>query len=214
LYHALAERAAEDQPLRFVMWSWPTWETRRVLRDFRAAYDHVDSQSYYLGWFLSGIAPDCRVGLVGFSMGAGIISGAAHGLGGGEVAGQELNAEAGPTRIRAVYWSPAMDNDWLLPGHHFGNAMSRIDQLYVLINSCDPVLKRFHLAEPHSRARALGYTGLACPAALDDDRDRVTQEDGCCILGREHSFYQHIGSTAIVATTATYLLWDPIETDD
>ena len=51
---------------------------------------------------------------------------------------------------------------------------------------------------------------MACPYDMGDSLERITQDNGCCVLGRSHSFAKHLDSPYIMGHTASYLLWDPV----
>lgn len=209
LYHCLARRT--DAPLRFVVWLWPTPSTVRVVRDFRVSYEVMDRHAYYLGWFLTQMPAEAQVSLIGFSMGASVIAGGLHVAAGGSLAGQELPGDGGPSQTRVVLWSAAFHNYWLSPESHYGRSMSRVDHMYLLVNSLDPVLKRYRLVEHRSHARALGYTGLACVGEMGSDRNRITQVNGRRSLGRHHEYDRHMQAGAILGPSLRCLLWQPAD---
>ena len=73
--------------LRFVIWSWPSDKIKGPLNDIRTKAWRTDTDGYYLGWFLQRMHPQSDIGLIGFSYGARIVSGALHVLAGGELDG-------------------------------------------------------------------------------------------------------------------------------
>jgi hypothetical protein len=83
VYHEVARRAPDDQPIRFVVWSWPSDRIRGQLRDVRAKAVRSDAESYYLTGLLSEVDPKMPISLIGHSLGARIISGTMHLLAGG-----------------------------------------------------------------------------------------------------------------------------------
>lgn len=206
LYHTMARRS--DVPVRLVIWSWPSPRSLCVVRDFRISYRILDYHAYYLGWFLSQLPENERVSLIGFSMGASVITGAAHVVAGGSLAGCSLPGEGGPKQLHLVLWSAAFDNDWLMPEHHYGRAMSRIGELFMLVNRLDPVLKRYHLVQICGRASAAGSTGLAGLGRMGEYRSLITQIDGSRWLGRHHEFDRHIHSSRIMGYSLETLLWE------
>jgi hypothetical protein len=210
LYQTLAARSPVEQPLRVVIWSWPTVKSRRPLRDFRIGAGQIDPQAFYLAQLLSRMPSDARVGLVGFSYGSPVIAAATHALAGGSLSGYRLNDGAGPDRVRAVFLSPAMHNYWLLPNSRYGLAMSRIDHLYLVVNSRDPVLKRYRFLGRRARPQALGYTGLACPCQMGASLARITQHNASRQIGRRHSFDRHFDAPCVRARAIACLLWEPM----
>jgi hypothetical protein len=210
LYRLLAARSPIEQPLRLVIWSWPCVKSRRPLRDFRITAGQIDPQAFYLAQILSRMRPETRVSLVGFSYGGPMIAAAAHAVAGGSLSGYRLNDATGPVQVRAVFLSPAMHNYWLLPNSRYGLAMSRLDHLYLVINSSDPVLKRYRFIERRARPRALGYTGLACACQMGDALSRITQQDASRHIGRSHSFERHFEASCVRARAVACLLWEPM----
>lgn len=213
VYRALVAGENPDVPIRLVIWSWPADKTRRPLQDFRRLAVRADSEACRLARFLSGVNPDVKVSLVGFSMGPRIITGALHLLGGGELEGFKLadGALGRRVRVRAVLWAPALHSDWLWPGHYHGMAMSQVDHMLVLYNSCDPVLARYAALDPCSSPEALGYVGLPCPERLGEARARIEAEDLRGVVGKAHSFHDEISSSFVIEATRKWALWKPVE---
>ncbi|MFO0900927.1 MAG: hypothetical protein U0836_26155 [Pirellulales bacterium] len=199
VYRALAACAPEETPLRFVIWSWPSQKQHGPLRDVKAKADRSDLDALFFGWFLGQLEPDGPVTLAGYSFGARIITGGLHLAGGGELAGRVLEP---PPDARAAFrvalLAAAVDNDWLLPGRRHGQALSQIEQILLLNNSCDRVLKRYHWLE-HDGDRALGYTGLAGAGLLGDERWKVRQMNVCSIVGKQHDWTNYFDAPSVAA---------------
>jgi len=213
VYHEMVRRTPDTVPLRFVIWSWPSSKIRGQLRDVRAKAARAEVESYYLAHVLSRIDPQVRVSLMGHSFGASIISGAAHLVGGGELAGLSLSPDRCNTglQMRAVLVAAAMHNDWLLPGHYHERAVSQIDRTLLLYNSCDPYLKRYHLMWRRGRPKALGYAGLACIEHLGEAGERVRQMDVGAYIGRAHGWMDYLCAPQLVDTAARYVLWQSLD---
>src|SRR5262249_32893717 len=96
VYFELVGKLDAEPPARFVIWSWPSDQIKGPLKDVRAKADRSDVDAYYLGHFLSRMRDDVRVGIVGFSFGARIASGAMHLLGGGSLFGQAVPSPSRP----------------------------------------------------------------------------------------------------------------------
>lgn len=208
-YHALASDTGTPN-FRFVIWSWPSDQISGPIRDVRAKACRTNSDGHYLGWLLSQMCPDAQVSLAGFSFGARIITGALHLLGGGMLTGQTLpSATLSRSPMRAVLMAAAVHNDWLLPGRPHGEVWPLTDELSILYNSSDPVLKRYRFVDPHARPAALGYIGFWCADEVGSAADRVSPRDVCCQVGRTHDFGCYLGSVEIMESVRQTMLWKP-----
>lgn len=189
VYRSLVAQDHQNRAIRMVIWSWPAAQIRGQLNDVRVKAYRTDPAGYQLAWVLAQIDPQTPLGLVGFSYGARVITGALHILGGGSLGSLALptRANSEPRRARVVLMSAALDDHWLLPGHYHGRALSQVESMLLLNNSCDRVLQRYHLLYHGGRASALGYCGLACPYMLGDDLGKIDQRDVCCEVGRVHT---------------------------
>lgn len=199
VYRALAACAPAETPLRFVIWSWPSQKQHGPLRDVKAKAERSDLDALYFGWFLGQLEPTGPVTLSGYSFGARIITGGLHLAGGGELAGRVLEPRPeSPRAFRVALLAAAVDNDWLLPGRRHGQALSRIEQILLLNNGCDRVLKRYHWLE-HDGDQALGYTGLAGAGLLGDERFKVRQMNVCSIVGKQHDWTNYFDAPSVAA---------------
>lgn len=207
-YRALM-RCADERPIRFIIWSWPSEPLRGLLNDARTKAWRTDPAAYYLAWFVDQLDPEARVGLWGHSYGARIVTGALHLLGGGQVGGHRLLERAHASRrpMQAVLVAAALDNHWLLPGRAHGNALSQVDRMLLVNNSCDALLKRYHLVR--ACQEALGYTGLH---RLDSDaRNKIQQIDACCEIGKRHQFAGYLCSAGLMSRMRSELLSEPAD---
>lgn len=209
-YRALTRHAADSQPLRFVVWSWPSDKLRgpRPKRDARVKASRTPCESFYLAQFLTRLSPDTQLGLLGYSFGARIVSGALHLTEGGSLGCFQLpDSNPRPAHsVRVAMLAGAMNHDWWLPGHDHGQAWSAIDRLCLMYNTCDPVLRFYPRLERRSRAQALGYTGFCWPASLGDEAWRLEQTDVCCEIGKTHDEQAYLASAAIMARVSETLL--------
>src|SRR5687767_5747189 len=196
-----------DGKVRFVIWSWPSNQIHGPLRDIRAKAARSDDEAYLLARFLAPIPANRRVGLVGFSYGARIISGSLHILGGGEVVGREL--ESGKrASFRVVFWAGGIQNDWLLPGNVHGRAMP-LGQIWLNIyNSCDSVLSRFDRIDRCDGSPGLGHTGLAGGKSYlpVDLAARYEDFDAAHLLGSEHRSEPYFFTEEIIRRTREAVL--------
>ncbi|MBN1853495.1 MAG: alpha/beta fold hydrolase [Pirellulales bacterium] len=194
VYRALMQHSQSDAPIRFLIFSWPTTEGRRPLKDFRIKADLSDQTAHPLAWVIDRISPDVRIALVGYSYGARVISGALHLLGGGMQCGCGLSERIHPVRtpLRVVYLAPAVSDSWMLPGFCHEMALSQVDHMLLTINPCDPAMKYFHMSTYRSersrrcRPMALGAYGVANLAWLGESASRIEQMNVCCAVGRDH----------------------------
>jgi hypothetical protein len=148
-------------PLRFVVWSWPSDTIHGPVRDARIKAARTDAEGFYMAALLHDLSPDEPLSLIGFSFGSRIITGALHLLAGGSLRGQSLPLDSGHVMpaTRVVLMASAMDNDWLLPGHPHGLAVSKVDRLLLLNNSRDHALKRYWVVSGSHQVPALGFAG-------------------------------------------------------
>ena len=184
-----------------MIWSWPSERTDNGLfEDVRIKAARTGPSALHLARFIDAIASDVPVSLMGYSFGPRIVTGTLNLFGGGTVDGRRLNLSPGrKAGFSVVLIAAAVDNDWILPGHHHGRAVSVVDQLLLVNNGCDRVLARYHwLYGRRSCAEALGYTGLVGGGQLGPDLAKITQFDACCNTGNEHDWALYFASSAVV----------------
>jgi hypothetical protein len=213
-YRALTASLPAEQPLRFVIWSWPSDRIHGILKDVRIKAARTTAEGIYLGWTLHQLNPQTPVSLVGFSFGARIATGGLHVLAGGSLNGYSLpptlplppgegrgegNGNAAfPSRVpfRAILVAPALHNYWLADGQYHGRALEIVDDLLLVKNSCDSALKRYRFVDTSRRADALGYTG---PAGWSPHYSKLRQVDACCDLGKAHDWELYLASSRYTA---------------
>jgi len=206
-YFELVGKLDSEPPARFVIWSWPSDQIRGPLRDVRAKAARSDDDAYYLSYFLAHMKPEVRVGLLGYSFGARIESGAMHLLGGGSLLGQSL-APAPRPQVRVAMWAAAEHNHWYLPGQFHGQALAAADAWCITVNCCDPILARYRWIDKCSDPVAVGYAGIYGRNMLPSDIDaRIEEVNVSNIVGREHDWRQYLYSRYIQDRTRDYLLW-------
>ncbi len=200
-YRSLAQYAG-DEPMRFIIWSWPSDAVRGLVNDARVKAWRTDPSGYYLAWFLDRLDPTVPVGLLGHSFGARIITGALHLLGGGDLGGRKLAGRTHEERrpMRSVLVAAALDTDWLVQGHFHGQAMSQTSSMLLVNNGCDAVLKRYHrLYCGHNCAQALGYTGLPPGWLPPQESPKVRQIEASGYVGKHHALDMYLQSCDLVA---------------
>jgi hypothetical protein len=199
---------ADPRPMRFVIWSWPSEKIKGPLNDIRTKAWRTDTDGYYLGWFLQRMHPQSDVGLIGFSYGARIVSGALHVLAGGELDGWALQTPAGADRRppRVALFAAAVHDYWLSPGAYHGLALQQVDRLILFNNSCDPVLSRYRFVSRGENPDAMGHSGVTWYSDPGEIADRVEQWDAACIVGKEHTLEPYICSPEIMGQVNDALL--------
>lgn len=217
VYRAMACHADTDQPIRLVIWSWPS---ERIdggqLEDVRVKFGRTKSVGHRLARWIARLDENAPLTLIGYSFGSPIVTSSLHLLGGGAVNGYSLDAAEIKNRepARAVLIAPAMDNDWLLPGCKHGLALGQVERMLIVTNSCDGVLKRYHRlycrSRRHCGPEALGYTGLAGAWRLGDDRAKIEHTDVCCRIGKQHDWRLYIGSSSLMRQIAPYVFDPPL----
>jgi hypothetical protein len=212
VYHRLVACAPGDRPIRMVIWSWPTDRGRHPLRLLREHACRADTDAWYLGWLISRMDRRDKIGLLGFSFGTRVVTGAMHLLGGGELCGKQLPGEdskqatdsAPRPAVRAALLAAAEDSDWLRPGAPNGQAIPRADRLLLLNNGCDSALRLYPHLDRCDRASALGYVGLSA-----DSDAKVQQIDVCCMVGKKHEALRYFDNDSLVARMRPYLFLEP-----
>ncbi len=215
--HDAMMRYGSPEPVRFVIWSWPSSQIRGPIKDVRVKAARTAVDSRFLAWTMAGIPAKTPTSVVGFSYGARIATGALHLLGGGKLLGRRLETPKVATEdaaknhrsLRVVLLAGALNNYWLNPHAFHGRALSQTDQMYITVNPLDNVLKRYRLVTPHANPQALGFTGLACPRLLGDARERIQVRNVCSIVGREHSNID-IWRSSLAKDIQRYAFWLPV----
>jgi len=199
--------AAAPGRTRLVVWAWPAERTSRRNRpDVQLKAARSDTESYWLAAILGRMHPQVPVNLVGYSFGARIITGACELLAGGQIACRRLDAE-GPARrapMRAMLVAGALDAHWLLPGYRNGRALSQLDRLLVTVNGCDPVLRFYPLMYGRGGPPAMGYVGLAAPACLGAEREKIELLGVSCEVGKNHAWDAYFCSAALRQRMLSY----------
>lgn len=182
---------------RIIFLSWPSQRERGPVRDIRENAECADSQAFYLARLLRSLPHLSQVSLLGFSLGARVVTGALHLDSGGTVDGQAIDTSETIARqpYRVSLAAPAVDRSWLQPCGRFGLAMQHVERLVNLYNSKDPVLRRFRFIDNAiTRPIAAGFAGFVGVSSIADpglneplaNQDRVQQFDCSSALGSTH----------------------------
>ncbi|MHB0959209.1 MAG: alpha/beta hydrolase family protein [Pirellulaceae bacterium] len=213
MYRLLTAGVADAPPMRFVIWSWPSAQIRGQLRDVREKARRTELAGYCLAWLLRQLPESQHVSVLGYSFGARIASGAMHLIGGGQLSGRALPGPSiGSPNTRVVMMAAALHSNWLRPGGYHGLAVSQLDYLLNLYNYRDPVLKRYHALYRHSRAMALGYSGMYTED-MGRLATRVEQQDVTDSVRCSHDAINYLHSPCVLQHIREVLFWQPVRGD-
>lgn len=206
MYHQLIQGLPADQPIRYIIWSWPSDRQPKPLRTTRQNASRCDDEAFYVGWLLSQLPPEERVSLMGFSLGARVLSGGLHLLGGGTLRGRALPShEPNAHGYKVAFWAGAVSvSSPTLYGTR-QQSWDRMNSLLNIFNSADPVLRRYHLVTRQKGDRAIGQNGIYVSSA--DNREKLTQLNACGIVGKEHAWDRYIRSRTLMDRTRAQLIW-------
>ncbi len=176
-------------PLDYIIFSWPSDKEGILLGDGREKADRTDAQGLYLAWLVRELSQrDIPITMIGFSFGARIATGALHSLAGGRLEGRTLpNEHLRGINVNLGLIAPALEDDWLRAGNYHGLASQNIQQMSILYNQRDAVLKRYWLIDKVRGNMALGYTGpRAVAARFDGSPMPISACDCSTSLGIRH----------------------------
>ncbi len=173
------------------------------MQDARIKASRTDGQGLYLAWLLREHAKlQVNTSLIGYSFGGRIITGALHAAAGGALGGRQLPGEpvvGGPFDAGLV--APAVDSHWLTSHGYHRYATQNLQQLVLMYNRRDAVLKRYWLIDRVRGRMALGYSGPTSFAnRFDGTKLPVFARDCSPSIGLQHDeldYYQkacHAGS--------------------
>ena len=206
-YRRIAGMIGPQQPMRFVIWSWPADQIPlRPLKDVKVKAYRSDKQGYYMAWFINQIHPWTPVAMLGHSYGARGVCCALHLLGGGRV--DNLCLEDPQPRhgcLTAVLLAAAIEYDWLEPNKRFGRALDVVDSMMLTVNPEDPALRLFTLLRSGPGPEAAGYAGIASPSRLGPNGHKFTQIDVERWVNGNHGFQDYFGSREVMAIVVEYL---------
>jgi hypothetical protein len=209
-YFEFVGKLDDERPARFVIWSWPSDEIKGNLKDVRAKAARSDYDAYYLACFLARMKPEVHVGLLGYSFGARIASGALHLLNGGAICGQMVSAGVHP-ELRVALWAAAEHNYWYQPAQFHGRAPAAADAWFITINYCDPVLSHYRFLDKCSDPEAVGHSGIYGRNLLPPDVNaRIEEVNVSNIVGGTHDWRAYLYSQWIQDRTREYILWHPL----
>lgn len=191
-----------EQPLRLVIWSWPSTQIEGPLQDVRVKACVSDYHAWHLAWLVDQIHAETPVSLIGYSFGARLVCGSLHLLGGGKLADHMLAHRLHEQRplLRVALLAGALDSPALLPHGKYHCALSQVQRMLVLVNQRDPVLHQYPLLRGwfHQGPPALGYTGFFT-SALGCDSGKVQQCNVSRQVGSDHDWRRYLANFGIVA---------------
>ncbi len=201
-------RCADVGAVRFVIWSWPSAQVlrRRPIRDARIKAFRTNAAGYYLGALLRDLDPATRIGLIGFSFGCRVTTGALHVLAGGQILGHALPGEDPhpPRRHNVVLMAAAVNCDWPRPGRPHGLAMTQVESMLLLNNYGDRILRFYPKL---SGGQALGYVGMYLGGSMAPQAAKVRQVNAGAYVGKRHSRQAYIYSGAVMSMVRQYALY-------
>ncbi len=177
-----------DEPIRFIMYSWPSQRDGGPLRDVYEKADRSDMDTYYFAELLSRIPAVTPLGVYAFSFGGRVAAGGLHMVSGGRFEGRTASVWSGQRMVRVSFLAPAFDNTWLAANRPYSMALNNVDSLVNVYNSRDPVLRRFRFIDRVTAPIAAGFSGLADPRAtqpLQADK-KIRQYDCGNDVGNSH----------------------------
>lgn len=188
VYRSLTTRGRPRQPIRYIIWSWPSTTIPGLIKDMKIKAARTCPAGWQLAWFLDQLPAEMPVSLIGYSYGARVASGALHLLGGGQLNGKRLTERLHPQRppIRVAMLAAAFNADWILPGKYHGRAVSQMEELLLVTNQRDPAMRLFHFTVHSGRTHALGKEGVPRPQALGKSARRIMPINLTHAVGRSH----------------------------
>ena len=194
IYRSLVAHGRPSQPIRFIIWSWPSTTVPGLIKDMKIKAARTCPAGWQLAWFLDQLPEETPLSLVGYSYGARVASGALHVLGGGRLGGKRLTERLHPERppIRVAMVAAAFDADWILPGKYHDRALSQMEELVLVTNHRDPAMRLFHFSVERGRVHALGKEGVPRPQALGKSARRIRPIDMTHEVGRSHLLVDYL----------------------
>jgi hypothetical protein len=215
VYHSLirggsqlgGQREAQPEPIRYLIWSWPSTRILGPLHDYRVKAARTRTAGWHLAWLVDRLPPDTPLSMIGYSYGARVASGALHLLGGGELSGLKLAQRVHPQEraVRAAFIAAALDATWMHPDGYHGKALSQIERLMLVNNRRDPAMRLFHLSIRHGRPLALGLRGFTRNTELREVAMRIQSFDVTAQVGRTHALNGYLMSSQSLEK-----IWDTV----
>ncbi|MCH2114394.1 MAG: hypothetical protein MK171_05735 [Pirellulales bacterium] len=213
VYRSLRTDGNLTDPIRFIIWSWPSTPIPGPVKDFRVKATYTAPAAWQLGWFLDQLPRNSQIALIGYSYGARIVSGALHLAGGGALDHRRLPSPRGRERpaIRAALIAAAYDVDWIQPGNEYGRSTNHLERLVLSTNRQDPAMRFYHLSNGRGRVHALGRTGIEHAGTLRPAKVRVREVNFTNPVGRNHGLAEYLKASKKMGTLWHQLLAETSE---
>jgi hypothetical protein len=197
VYESLINARAEREPLRYIIWSWPSSQIPGLIKDYQVKAVRTNQVAWQLAWFMDQLPAETPLALMGYSYGARAVSGAMHILGGGSIGKLKLRVREHPNRpaARVALMAAAFDADWMLPGEYHDEAITEIERMVVVTNRHDPAMRFFKLSTRISSTDAMGLEGIPHLDRLGAASKRVQHIDVTADVGRSHVIYDYLADT-------------------
>ena len=194
LARLIAATCPDADPVRTLVFSWPSEQQGLLLRDVRAKYDRAHADGHYLAWLLSRVEPDRPVAVVGYSYGALVGLVALDDLASAARAGAPAWAGR-PGRTHLVFVVPAVRCDALAPRGPHRAALAGVDRLTLVTNSADHALQFFECVDRSARVEALGTAAMPrrwVPAEVE-----YSALDAAGVVGSGHPLPLYLDAPAL-----------------
>lgn len=191
-------RCADERPLQFVVFSWCSSKVPGLLKDFRVKAERTRPVGWQLAWLVDRMPAGARIGMLGYSYGARVTSGAAHLLAGGSLSGLSLERCGGcdPVRLRAVFMAAAYDADWNSPRRYHGRSLNAIETLLSTVDPRDPAMKYYKWVPRLNDPPAMGGVG---PKGLTRSQAaRVRLMTVTSSVGKSHDLYDYLEAPGLM----------------
>ncbi len=211
VYRCLTRSACDDRPIQFVIFSWAASKVPGFLRDFREKASRTRPVAAQLAWVVNRIPEGAPVGILGYSYGARVSSGAAHLLAGGSMNGLRFCEKSLTRPMRAVFLAAAEDACWIAPGNYHGLALYQLDSLLLTCNPKDPAMRFYKFVSKTGKPTALGYAG---PRGLSSDiSSQVRTVNVSNSVGRSHDLYRYLNASGIMRSAWRRLSFSDVPSD-
>jgi len=192
--------ANSPEPVRTVVFTWPSQQRGRLIESSRDNYRRAISDGHYLAWLLGRVPQQQPVAIIGYSLGALIAAEALDDLVTHPEASVDSPWVSRRGRTHLVLVAPAMRCDALAPRGTCGAATRGIRRLTLVINSRDLALRMFPHLDRETNLDALGAVGMsrqAVPAVVE-----YSATDAAPVVGRKHAFPEYMQSGTLMRRIA------------
>jgi hypothetical protein len=198
VYRRMACQATTAEPIRFVIFSWPSTEVPGLLRDVREKAARTGPAGCQLAWVVDQMPAETPLTMVGFSFGARIVTGALHMLGGGSMGHRTLDLQHPERRpANVVLLAAAVHSDWLCPGRCHGLAMTQVNEMLLVNNPADRAMKYYRFVTKRGNPQALGYCGPTCIDSAN--ASKIAKRNVAGYVGSDHDLFCYIRVPGVIA---------------